>query len=342
MRTRFIALSVLLLVPLLVGLTCGEWTEIPGRRTPLGDVSRDHWEPLESPVASPVYLAAGGGLVLVGSQDSLAVSTDGGESWKTILVTGITSVAMEAESPARIVVSGASGVYVSTDGGASFTNHPTPDAFHAVLVHPTLSDHLFAISDTALWRSEDNGATWSLLYTPPESPKLTHFAVDKRDTSYFYLIDGGGLRISATSGEKWDAKKYFGSEGSTSPFTHLVVTDDGLWTASDAVIRFSDSHGLDDEAWLSYAPLVDLSNAELADFLVLDARTVLYVSFLENEGEYRAYLTDDLDHWYDASAGLVGSKGGLVLAADDDVYYALLFSGERSFLHRFQNTGLAP
>jgi photosystem II stability/assembly factor-like uncharacterized protein len=330
---QFLSLSIVLLS----GLTCEAFEEIPGQRVPIGDVSKDYWIRMDLPLQDPLFLDASVGLLAVASADSIAVSTDGGDTWERSAMAGINALIVDNENASRILVLSDKKIFISQDRGASFTEHQTPEPFVAVVPHPSLSTHLLAVSDTALWRSYDNGVSWQKIYTPPESPKLSHLAIDLDDTSYVYIIDAGGLRISSDGGKKWNSKNYF--EGDS--VTHLRTSNEGLFIGTGGFIRFSAEHG-DAESWLTYAPYFSEA-PELADFLPVDAQTIIYACFNEDPGEYQAYITKDLNvHWANASPGLLGWHGGLKLAGSGKTYYALVASEQSSFLYKFNDTELWP
>lgn len=337
MRRLIIFHFLFLSVILFSGLTCEAFEEIPGQRVPLGDVSKDYWVEMALPLEAPLFLDASTGIVVVASNDSIAASDDGGDSWKRGALAGINALIVDAQNQSRILVLTEKGLFISQDKGASFTEHQTPETFVALVPHPSLPSHLLAISDTAFWRSEDNGISWQKIYTPPESPKLSHLVVDLDDTSYVYIIDAGGLRISSDGGKKWNSKNYF--EGDS--VTHLKTSDKGLYIGTGGFIRFSAEHG-DTSSWLTYAPYFSEA-PELADFLPIDGQTIIYACFNQEPGEYQTYITKDLNvHWVNASAGLLGRHGRLKLARSGGTYYALVASGESAFLYKFNDTELLP
>ncbi len=337
MRRHCFLFFFVFFVPLLLALSCNQAEEIPGQRVPLGDVSKDYWEPVDLPLSDPLFLDASGEVLAVASTDSLATSTDGGVTWRRKAVAGITSIGIDERNASRLLIVADKKFLVSTDNGASFSEHDAPDYFVMVVPHPSLSSDLLAISDTAFWRSGDMGETWELIFVPPNNPNLSHLALDLADTSYMYLIDAGGLRISSDGGSKWDSRTYFEQDS----VTHLVTATKGVFVGAGGFIRFSPSHG-DANSWLSYGPYFS-TPPELADFLVIDDQTILYTCFVQDPGEYEAYITHDLNvHWPNASPGLLGFYGNLTLARSDKTYFALITSQQQNFLFKFNDTELLP
>lgn len=326
-----------LLIFLFSGPGCSEFEEIPGQRVPLGDVSRDYWSQISMPFADPVAFDAASGVIAIASPASLAISSDEGDSWNAREISSVSYISVYKKNPSRILALQGKKLFVSQDKGTSFSERIVPDSFVMVLQHPALESTLLAISDTALWRSADLGTTWDLVYIPPENPRLSLLALDPLDTSYMYLVDAGGLRISSDGGKKWDSKTYFEQDS----VTHLKTSTNGVFVGTGGFIRFSSSHGNAD-SWYTYGPYFS-TPPELADFLVIDDETILYACFVEVPGEYQAYITRDLNvHWSNASPGLIGFQGTLALARSNKNYYALVTSGQRNFLFRFKDTELFP
>jgi photosystem II stability/assembly factor-like uncharacterized protein len=119
-------------------------------------------------------------------------TTDGGAHWERVLFvdenTGCSGLSMDAKNP-RVIFAGTwqvemhtygefsggagSGVYVSRDGGSTWSRAASPGLPHAplgkidVAVAPSNSDRVYALIQTAdqgsMWRSDDAGVNWHVV-----------------------------------------------------------------------------------------------------------------------------------------------------------------------------------
>lgn len=98
----------------------------------------------------------------------LKVSDDQGLTWQTIVPVGypninsVTGVYSDPYNPYNVIVtaSNGEGLWVSTDGGASFTQSPTTVGIDFICVYYLDSNTILA-GGSQLFRSNDGGATWT-------------------------------------------------------------------------------------------------------------------------------------------------------------------------------------
>jgi len=165
-------------------------------------------------------------------QYGVYVSTDGGDNWTQITnlpTSGIgrVEVALYPQNPSYILASfsdastgGLYGLYLSTDGGATWSQLPAPDYLlsqgtydHAITFHPYDSTIIFAggvfpydASHNGIVRSLDGGSTWEDV--TDRDPYGTvhpdiHFFAWGADTA-LYVASDGGLWRSRDLGNTWE------------------------------------------------------------------------------------------------------------------------------------------
>jgi photosystem II stability/assembly factor-like uncharacterized protein len=133
-------------------------------------ISRDGGDTWTSPestlVASVTALAVDprdGWHALVAA-DGLAFEThDVGESWDTLSITNCASLAFHPEDPGWVYAGGPAGVYISTNGGDSFTYQT--EGFDYQQVNAIISDPddpgiIWAGTPGGVYKSIDGGQTW--------------------------------------------------------------------------------------------------------------------------------------------------------------------------------------
>lgn len=127
-------------------------------------------------------------------------TTDGGATWQAVTAgmvddSDVFSIVVDPATPGRVLASACTGVYVSGDGGSTWTRLPTPhQAFrvHVVAVDPRRPGTIFAGTTAGLLRSTDRGATWRAVSR--YAVRAVAFDVLRPQRIYFASTDGGILR----------------------------------------------------------------------------------------------------------------------------------------------------
>ena len=137
---------------------------------------------LIGPVNGMVFGSSG--TLLAATENQLAISTDGGNTWTAGAKLGVfhsAELAIAPNNPAIIYLLSSSGLQRSTDGGQTFavvTASVNSDYFGAVAVDPRNPSTVYVAAETfpatdtnVLYRSTDGGQTWAPVALPyPATP----------------------------------------------------------------------------------------------------------------------------------------------------------------------------
>src|SRR5437016_2863773 len=230
-----------------------------------------------------VYVCVPGKLWSDSDERGVYKTTDGGKTWTKALrggnlSTGCSMLAMDPSSPKTLYAGlwdfrrkgwtfrsggdsatapSASGLFKTTDGGATWTELPAgsaglppkPWGRVAVAVAPSKPDIVYAFIEAtpplnALYRSDNGGRTWQMLDRSQNMIwRPFYFAnliVDPANPDRVYKPDGG-LIVSTDGGKSFSrlrgtgAGHVHGFWGDPNDTDHLITGDDGgLWFSSDA------------------------------------------------------------------------------------------------------------
>ncbi len=103
------------------------------------------------------------GRVLAGDMgQGLMSSTDEGRSWTQVLPEGLMGLAINPRTPSRVLATGQSGVWLSTDGGTTWRIvQPMTQGAGPVAWAPSAPKSAYAVGfDRMLYKTTDSGASW--------------------------------------------------------------------------------------------------------------------------------------------------------------------------------------
>lgn len=166
------------------------------------------------------YTFMGTGLCL-----GLMESLDGGETWElkdtfpnisSDFITGF-ALAQAPDHPDTLIAATSNGLYITMDGGDSYTHKLPGTKFYDVAFKPSSNDHLYAATANKIYYSTDGGVNWteSVFNTPPSiTPKRIALGVTQADSSIVYAFLGNdgvlgnfaGVYISTNSGMNFRKK----------------------------------------------------------------------------------------------------------------------------------------
>lgn len=230
--------------------------------------------------ADHVYVGAMGHAWGTNEERGVYRSRDGGATWDKVLYvddsTGVSDMAMDAANP-RILFAGmwdyqrrpwhfrsggpGSGLYMSRDGGDSWTNLTRPDLDNGlptgvlgrIGVGVAVSNHdvvyaMIESMDGALWRSADGGDSWTHISDDPAISSrpfyYNDFRIDPSNEDRLYMV-GGRLNLSTDGGRTWRriARTHHGDHQSfwINPDDPMMVVD-----GNDGGIAYSYNGG---ETW---------------------------------------------------------------------------------------------
>jgi photosystem II stability/assembly factor-like uncharacterized protein len=129
------------------------------------------------------------GHLLVYSSAGMALSSDGGAHWQ--LIAGLNGGIFDATTAGPnqpIYASGDAGMYLSRDGGRTFTRSTGANSFFlltSLVAAPSNAHILYGKTATNIYRSTDAGQSWTAL--PSIRGNLSELAVDPLDPYQLYL-----------------------------------------------------------------------------------------------------------------------------------------------------------
>jgi photosystem II stability/assembly factor-like uncharacterized protein len=201
--------------------------------------SRDgglRWEELSRGLpASPrtIHSVVWAGGLFAAVNDNVYRSTDGGDSWASVLSATVRDLKADPAAPMTIFAAG-SDVYRSTDGGQSWSAvgplHGTPGfSFSATSIGfgPGTPSTIFVGGNygpgssrpaSAVFRSGDGGATWKSLGSSLRAPSDFAFVAP---ASVYAAVPGAGVLVSMDSGDSWSSV----NDGLTDPQVRDLALD---------------------------------------------------------------------------------------------------------------------
>ncbi len=175
------------------------------------------WTPLTTPETNLTTLTTGAsaGLIYAGGSEGLCRSTDSAATWTCSGVSGSTTRILELPAsndgaPARILVAGQLGLYVSGDGGATQTrvfgsNFTDLES----LASDATGSLLLASGGLGILRSQDGGQSWTSASVGLRSAFVNQVALDPQNPATVWASGWGtdgtrfGLFRSADAGVSW-------------------------------------------------------------------------------------------------------------------------------------------
>jgi photosystem II stability/assembly factor-like uncharacterized protein len=147
--------------------------------------------------------------LFAGAEDDLYRSTDKGEHWTPLRVgvPGMEAVVQHPADPKHLLVGTSDdGVRVSVDGGKSWKEGKgLPNtAFYAVCVSSDKQTIYAGGYQTGLWKSDDGGLSWALLWQNSEIEAIYVIFVHPDDPRHLMVgTSGQGIYESRDGGKAW-------------------------------------------------------------------------------------------------------------------------------------------
>jgi photosystem II stability/assembly factor-like uncharacterized protein len=189
------------------------------------------WQPLSTPFPNitsmnQLVLAVdpyNSGVVYVGAGNQISKSTDSGHTFTTSTIparstqTSLTSLAIDPSNTSTLYASASvtGGVFKSTDGGQTWTDHsnglPTAGFINSVVINPYFPNVLFAWDGAGGYQSQDGANTWAPTTLPWPSGTTNGFGFifDPARAGVLYGpsigpgVNGLGIQKSTDGGQTW-------------------------------------------------------------------------------------------------------------------------------------------
>lgn len=150
-------------------------------------------------------------------------TTDAALTWNnqnTGMTGSVSAIAVSPTTPNTIYAFSSTGVYRSTDAGATWTKRLGTSITNqfsfvqAMAVDPSNTSVVYLGTFSGLWRSTDGGDTWSQInQSPLNFTSIFCIVFDPSTPSNIYVGSNGGVFKSTNSGSTWVAQNNFGVAG---------------------------------------------------------------------------------------------------------------------------------
>jgi len=156
---------------------------------------------------------------------SLALTTDGGDSWTTV------PQPSEISAVNGLAFSGSAGLWIATpeglwntsDDGANWTASTLTGITSAVAVHPSNPSIVYAQQDHDIYRSTDGGIQWTLANGIVGLRRVNAFVFDPQNSDHMFAAASPGAWVSVDGGVNWSELRH--GMNATSPSRFSSSTD---------------------------------------------------------------------------------------------------------------------
>jgi len=214
------------------------------------------WTTLNTLDTSGVYVSRSNGSdhLFVGLRDTIARSTDAGQSWKRIAIGGfkeypVFNIFAGSADQRTLIGVAYDAIYRSINGGDSWSLVQQADGY-------TLSARgvgsksnpavaylgAFVGSDGKILKSTDAGAHWSLLNNTP--PEIYALDVDPSDDRVVYAAGIGVVRKSVDGGASWSSSRVLAQDDSINVLAVDPENHDAVYAASGSFVARSIDGGV--------------------------------------------------------------------------------------------------
>lgn len=165
---------------------------------------------------------------------------DDGQSWSflTKLPSFVTRMMIDTVSGNRIIVATSQGMYYSLNGGATFSASATDDleGVFDLAISPLNAVQMIAVSDEAVYRSNNSGQSWSAILEADDTTEVTAFGFNPQDpqNTYYWatttdnglsrvfwtINDGANVVTVRVLPQNWQTRKIYVS---TDPLSTVMI-----------------------------------------------------------------------------------------------------------------------
>jgi len=249
-----------------------------------------------------------------------ALGQQGSNVWTTGGPYGINinALAIDPSRPNIVYAGGDSGLFKTTNSGASWEEVKSGETIYALAIDPATPSTIYAGGCAGVFKSTDDGASWTLINAGLTTTDVRSLTVDPATPNTIYAgTYGGGVFKSTDGGANWVAK----SAGLTNMYVHALALDPNnpsiIYAATDAGI-FKTTDGAETWAAANTGLKVTSYYAVIVDPV---ASNVVYAASLYNPyyaGVYRS--SDGGASWEIANSGIVGADAKTLAIASNVLY----------------------
>jgi photosystem II stability/assembly factor-like uncharacterized protein len=154
------------------------------------------------------------------------------------------------DSSTAVVACDMTGSYITHDGGHSWRMFNLRGVVRFFVFDPSLPHVIYAENEN-LWRSRDDGQTWTMLRPPPSDIQAISMASDHSDEQVVSRQDRLGT-ITALAVDPHDSNHFYASAGGKSPGLFESVDAGARWT------RIAELPELPNRMWFQAEPAASL------------------------------------------------------------------------------------
>jgi len=177
------------------------------------------WDPVNTRI---VYISNGSPTVAL-YPACAAKSTDGGATWTTLsgltLNYDVSGIAINPKVPSVVYVSTDSGLFKSTNAGATFTALSiaglTNPYVSLVAINPAQPAVVYTVANFGMYKTTNAGSTWTQLSGAPFG--ITSLVIAPSKPSTLYAGTSNGVHVSTNGGTTWSPAGLTGE--AAEPFT---------------------------------------------------------------------------------------------------------------------------
>jgi photosystem II stability/assembly factor-like uncharacterized protein len=268
----------------------------------------------------------------------IAVSNDRGRTWTRrdagLEDFSVRTIAIDPHDASFVVAGGLTGVYRSTDAGATWEKISDQENVESLAIDPRTHDRIYVGTWRQGQRTEDGGKTWKLINNGMVlDTDMFQILVEHDDPDSVWVSTCGWVYNSADRGDKWTRYR----DGFNNRRIHDIEVDpcnrDAVYAGSVAGLYRSDDRG---KSWYSVSS-EDLVINSIAMHPQRPGRVVVGV---EGDG---VYVSDDEAKTFTRSSdGLYDVKITSIVpdpSSKDRVYASVVFGGAASGMYRSSDGG---
>lgn len=138
----------------------------------------------------------------------IAVSNDGGRTWERrdsgLTDFSVRAIAIDPHDANFVIAGGLTGVYRSTDGGATWTQISTQENVESVAIDPRTHDRIYVGTFRQGYRTDDGGRTWKLINSGMVlDTTMFNITFDPDNPDDVWVATCGWVYNSTNRGEMW-------------------------------------------------------------------------------------------------------------------------------------------